>query len=217
MAIISPSLLSADFLNLKEDIMRFKDEKDLWLHLDIMDGHFVPNLTFGETVIKNLSSITEHKLDAHLMVTNPQDYVEPLSKIGIHNFTFHWESVDHHDRLIAHAKENFASVGVSLNPSTDIRIIPDYILKKVDLILIMTVNPGFGGQSFIEGCVEKIQYLDNFKKAHKLDFEIQVDGGVNDKNAKNLIESGATNLVAGSYIFKAENNNYSARIKNLRE
>lgn len=216
MAIIAPSLLSANFLNLKDEIQHFDGIKDLWLHLDIMDGHFVPNLTFGVPVLKGLKDITQHPLDAHLMVSNPQDYIGPLSQVNIHNFTFHWEAVCHHDRLIQLAKETFSSVGVALNPSTDIRIIPDYILKNIDLVLIMSVNPGFGGQSFIQGCVEKIQYLNNFKAAHHLDFHIQVDGGVNDRRAEQLILAGATNLVAGSYIFNGKEQDYSKRVESLR-
>lgn len=216
MITIAPSILSADFLNLETEIKRFDNIENLWIHLDIMDGHFVPNLTFGPTLIKNLHSITKHKLDAHLMVTNPGSYIEELAKYKVHNFTFHWEAVLHHDRLLQEAKKHFASVGVSLNPSTDIRIIPDYILKQLDLILIMTVNPGFGGQSFIEGCLEKIEYLQNFKSAHNLNFEIQIDGGVNKDNAKKLAQLGATNLVAGSFIFNEPNNNYQAKINELR-
>lgn len=217
MTIIAPSLLSADFLNLKTEVDRFQNLDNIWMHLDVMDGHFVPNLTFGTTVLKGLQGITTHKLDAHLMVTNPEEYILPFSTIGVHNYTFHWEAVTHHDRLIAEAKKHFNSVGISLNPSTDIRIIPEYLLKKIDLILIMTVNPGFGGQSFIEGCVDKIRFLNDFKNKHKLKFEIQVDGGVTDKNASDLVKAGATNLVAGSFIFSEPNQNYSLRVEALRQ
>lgn len=216
MTIIAPSILSANFLNLKEDIEKFNNLKDIWLHLDIMDGHFVPNLTFGPTVLKNLSSITTNKLDAHLMVNNPSDYIEPLSKIHVHNFTFHWEAVTHHDRLITAAKEKFNSVGVSLNPSTPISVIPTYLLEKIDLILVMSVNPGFGGQTFIEGCVDKVKELNTLKQKFNLNFHIQVDGGVNDKTASLLIDNGATNLVAGSYIFSAPEKNFKSRIDSLR-
>ena len=216
MTIIAPSLLSADFLNLAEDIKRFDGIDDLWLHLDVMDGHFVPNLTFGVPVLKNIHKITSHKLDAHLMVTNPEDYIEQYQSIGAHNFTFHWEAVTHHDRLIAELKKNYPSVGISLNPSTPIEKIPDYNLKEIDLILIMTVNPGFGGQSFIEGCVDKVIKLSEIRSKQNLNFMIQVDGGVNDKNAKDLIDNGANNLVAGSYIFSEPNKDYKTRIDSLR-
>ncbi len=216
MTIIAPSILSADFLNLQAEINRFDSSKNLWLHLDVMDGHFVPNLTFGHTVLKNLKNITKHKLDAHLMVKNPEDYIETFKSIGVYNFTFHWEAVTHHDRLISFAKENFESVGVSLNPSTPVNSIPAYILEKIDLILIMTVNPGYGGQSFIEGCVEKVCQLNKIRDEKNLNFQIQIDGGVSDKNAKMLIDSGADNLVAGSFIFGAPNNDYKSRVDALR-
>ena len=217
MTIISPSLLSADFLNLKNDIDKLNESHDLWLHLDIMDGHFVPNLTFGATVLKNLHTATKHKLDAHLMVTNPADYVDSFKNLNLHNFTFHWEAVTHHDRLISQVKENYPSVGVSLNPSTSAEVIPKYLLAKIDLILIMTVNPGFGGQSFIDGCVDKIKYLSELRAKNNYHFQIQVDGGVSDKNARMLREAGADNLVAGSYIFSEPNKNYNERVNNLRE
>lgn len=216
MTIVAPSILSADFLNLAEDIKRFDGLDDIWMHLDIMDGHFVPNLTFGAPVLNKISTITSHKLDAHLMVTNPEDYMDPLKAMGVHNFSFHWEAVTHRDRLISKAKELFPSVGISLNPGTSIQEIPDYILGKVDLILIMTVNPGFGGQSFIEGCVDKIVELNELREANNYQFQIQVDGGVTDKNAAMLTEAGANNLVAGSHIFKEPNNDYASRVKSLR-
>ena len=215
--IIAPSLLSADFLNLKQDIARFDGIENLWLHLDIMDGHFVPNLTFGAGVLKELSSITNHKLDAHLMVTNPEEYIQPLSKIGIYNYTFHWEAVTHHDSLIAKARDHFKSVGVALNPSTPVHVIPSYLLAKLDLNLIMSVNPGFGGQSFIEGTIDKILKLTQLKNDLGLSFQIQVDGGINDNNVKRLKDAGANNVVAGSYIFNEKNNDYSSQITKLRE
>lgn len=214
--IISPSILSCDFLNIQSEIEALKDADNIWIHLDIMDGHFVPNLTFGAPVIKRMASITNHKLDAHFMVTNPEDYAEVFKDFGLHNFTFHWEAVTHHDRLISHLKKMYPSVGVSLNPSTSIELIPDYLLKEIDLFLIMSVNPGFGGQSFIEGVCSKIDYLAEKKATFNLNFEIQVDGGVSDKNAKDLAKRGATNLVAGSYIFSGGKDKYLERINSLR-
>lgn len=216
MITISPSLLSADFLNLEQDIKRFDGIDNLWLHLDVMDGHFVPNLTFGVPVLKNIHKVTKHRLDAHLMVNNPEDYITDYKEIGVHNFTFHWEAVRHHDRLIQELKKHYPSVGVSLNPSTPVEVIPGYLLEQLDLILIMTVNPGFGGQSFIQGCTDKIEKLNEIRNEKNLSFIIQVDGGVNDKNAKDLISKGANNLVAGSYIFGEPDNNYKARIDSLR-
>lgn len=214
--IISPSLLSADFLNLQKEIEAFQDISDLWFHLDIMDGHFVPNLTFGTPVIKNLPSITKHPLDAHLMVKNPELYLDLFKDIPLHNFTFHWEATKHHHRLITEAKKKFPNVGISLNPSTPINSIPELILSSVDLILIMTVNPGFGGQSFIDECIQKIQNLNKIKKQNNFKFSIQIDGGINKGTAPKVIKAGASNLVAGSYIFKHKTNEYPSAIESLR-
>ncbi|MAZ49291.1 MAG: ribulose-phosphate 3-epimerase [Halobacteriovoraceae bacterium] len=216
MTIISPSILSANFMQLGAELENLKPEKDVWIHLDVMDGHFVPNLTFGPTVIKNIKKHTEHKLDAHFMVNNPEDHALWFSELGLYNFTFHWEAVTHHDSLIQKLKALYPSVGVSLNPSTPTTIIPDYLYKQINLVLVMSVNPGFGGQSFIEGALEKIHELDQIKKRLNLDFEIQVDGGVSDKNAQKIIKAGATNLVAGSFVFNEPNSNYSGQIKKLR-
>ncbi len=216
MTIISPSLLSADFLKLHDDIERLNQAENIWLHLDIMDGHFVPNLTFGPTVIKNLAGISKHKLDAHLMVTNPELFIDPLRSAGVYNFTFHWEAVIHHDRLIAELKKNFPSVGVSLNPSTSISVIPQYLLKELDLILIMSVNPGFGGQSFIEGTLDKVKKLSELKTQNNYSYQIQIDGGVKESNAKQIVQAGADNLVAGSFVFGVEDKDYKSQIEKLR-
>lgn len=217
MTIIAPSILSANFMELGRDLECFKDCKNIWIHLDIMDGHYVSNLTFGASILKNIKTFTAHPLDAHLMVTNPEDYIAPLEKLGVHNFTFHWEAVVHHDSFISEAKKSFKSVGISLNPGTSIESIPTYLFEKIDLVLIMSVNPGFGGQSFIQSSVEKINYLNEIKKNLNLSFEIQVDGGVSDMNAKELIAAGATNLVAGSYVFSAPDRNFNSRIESLRK
>lgn len=216
MTTISPSILACDFLNFQREIEKFKDCKDLWFHLDIMDGHFVPNLTYGKTILKNLHKVTKHKLDAHFMVTNPEFYVEDFKDLGIHNFTFHWEATKHHDRMVSYVKANYPSVGISLNPGTDHTVIPEYLLKQINLILIMSVNPGFGGQAFIPGMVEKVEYFKQIKESINPKLEIQIDGGVSDKNSKLLIEAGATNLVAGSYVFSEPDQNYTARVNSLR-
>lgn len=214
--IISPSLLSANFLELKAELERLNQIDDLWLHLDIMDAHFVPNLTFGAPVLKNLKNITKHKLDAHFMVTNPDFFAESFQSLGLHNFTFHWEAVTHHDRMIAKLKELYPSVGISLNPSTPLSAVPEYIWSKVDLVLLMSVNPGFGGQKFIPEIVDKVIALDEIRHKNDFKFNIQVDGGVTDQNAGYLIQAGANNLVAGSYIFSAPNHDYQSRINKIR-
>jgi ribulose-phosphate 3-epimerase len=214
--IIAPSLLSCDFMEIGEEVKRLNMSKNLWLHLDIMDGHFVPNLTFGAPVMKNIKKHSQHPLDAHFMVTNPDDHLEWFKDIGLHNFTFHWEAEIHHDRFIQKAKTIYPSVGVSLNPSTPVSSIPLYLWKKIDLILLMSVNPGFGGQSFIPGVLDKIAEVQKIKAEHALKLEIQVDGGVTDQNASSLVKAGATNLVAGSYVFSAPQKNYDSRILSLQ-
>lgn len=216
MVIISPSLLSANFLDLKTDIERLNTIDNLWLHLDIMDGHFVPNLTFGEPVLNKIKTVCKHKLDAHFMVTNADEYADAFKDLGIHNFTFHWEAVVHHDRFIQKLKEIYPSVGISLNPGTPVSVIPKYILGKIDLILLMSVNPGFGGQKFIPEIVDKVIELDKIRHENKFKFQIQVDGGINDQNAGYLIQAGANNLVAGNYIFSEPNKDYLSRVNKIR-
>lgn len=214
--IISPSLLSANFLELKLELERLNAIDDLWLHLDIMDSHYVPNLTFGEPVLNKVKTVSKHKLDAHFMVTNPEFFVENFKNVGIHNFTFHWEAAVHHDRLISHIKSIYPSVGISLNPGTPVSSIPTYLFGKVDLVLLMSVNPGFGGQKFIPEIVDKLIELDGIRHKNNFKFQIQVDGGITDQNAGYLIQAGANNLVAGSYIFRAPNFDYLSRVNKIR-
>jgi ribulose-phosphate 3-epimerase len=214
--IISPSLLSVDFLELKVELERLNQIDDLWLHLDVMDAHFVPNLTFGEPVLNKIKTVTKHKLDAHFMVTDPDFFAENFKHVGLHNFTFHWEAITHHDRLIQKLKELYPSVGISLNPSTPVSAVPNTIWSKVDLVLLMSVNPGFGGQKFIPEVVDKVIELDEIRHKNNFNFQIQVDGGINDQNAGYLIQAGANNLVAGSYIFSEPNKDYATRINKIR-
>jgi ribulose-phosphate 3-epimerase len=217
MKIISPSVLACDFLNIEEEISRFKGIDDLWLHLDIMDGHFVPNLTFGHPVVNKLSKMTDIPLDAHLMVTNPEFYIDTMKDYGIHNFTFHLESVDNSLELVKKAKKHFKSVGISIKPKTEVSDLGDDILKEVDLVLVMSVEPGFGGQSFIESSYEKVTKLKERITSLGTQCMIQIDGGVSDKNSKKLFDCGCDNLVAGSYVFKAPERNYSVHVEKLRE
>lgn len=214
--IVSPSLLSVNFLELKTELERLNGIDDLWLHLDVMDGHFVPNLTFGEPVLNKVQSISQHKLDAHFMVTNPDAYIDAFKNVGLHNFTFHWEAEVHHDRLIMKIKEHYPSCGISLNPSTPISAVPKYIWGKLDLVLLMSVNPGFGGQKFIPEVIDKVIELDKIRHENNFKFQIQVDGGINDQNAGYLIQAGANNLVAGNYIFSEPNKDYLSRVNKLR-
>jgi ribulose-phosphate 3-epimerase len=214
--IISPSLLSADFLDLKADLERLNKADDIWLHLDVMDSHFVPNLSFGEPVLRNVKTVSKHKLDAHFMVTDPDFFADNFKNVGLHNFTFHWEAVTHHDRLISRLKSLYPSVGISLNPSSPLSLVPKYLWGQVDLVLLMSVNPGFGGQKFIPSIIDKVIELDQIRHANHFNFQIQVDGGITDENAGYLIQAGANNLVAGSYIFSEPNKDYQSRINKIR-
>ena len=216
MKIIAPSILSANFLTLEQEILSLNPAQDIWIHLDVMDAHFVPNLTFGKVVIKDLEKITPHPLDAHFMVDDPAFFIEQFKDTGLHNFTFHWEATKHHDSLVQKARQYYPSVGISLNPSTPVSSIPAYLWAKIDLVLIMSVNPGFGGQSFITGTIDKIKEISALKQKYNPKLKIQIDGGVSDKNANDLWQAGATHLVAGSYIFSQTPDLYLKQIENLR-
>jgi ribulose-phosphate 3-epimerase len=214
--IISPSLLASDFLNLEDELSRINSIDNLWLHLDVMDGHFVPNLTFGHEIIERIAKKFSITLDAHFMVTNPEFYVDTLKHNKIHNFTYHLEvDIDHH-ALINKAKQFFSSVGLSIKPLTATESITDELLKKLDLVLVMSVEPGFGGQKFMPESIDKVKELKERRERHNLDFIIQVDGGINKDNAPSLWRAGADNLVAGSSIFKAPDFKYLEAINNLR-
>lgn len=217
MTIISPSLLACDFLNIESEIAAFSKIPDMWFHLDIMDGHFVPNLTFGHPIIELIVKKSPHKCDAHFMVTNPEFHAETLKDVGLHNFTFHVEAAHDCLSLIAKLKKHYPSVGISIKPNTPVSKLTDEILSAVDLVLIMSVEPGFGGQSFMPSAFDKIRELVAQRKKLGLHFQIQVDGGVSDKNSSELIKAGADNLVAGSYIFKAGKNHYLDQLESLRK
>ena len=219
MTIISPSLLSCDFLNIENEIKYFDNVENFWFHLDIMDGHFVPNMTFGQPIIKLITQKTNQPCDAHFMVSNPEFYIDDLKDYKIHNFTFHFEAVDNEDevlRLIKKAKEFYPSVGVSIKPKTEFKVLSDAILKEINLLLVMSVEPGFGGQSFIEGTYEKLSQIKEAKSQNGYDFQVQIDGGVSKVNAAKLIEYGSDNLVAGSYVFKEGATTYLDKVESLR-
>lgn len=213
--IVSPSLLACDFLDIRSELKAFEGFQNTWFHLDIMDSHFVPNLTFGHPIVSLISKSTDIPLDAHFMVNNPEFFIETFKDYNIHNFTFHIEASENPLELIRSAKKYYPSVGLSIKPKTPLNIITEDILKEIDLILVMSVEPGFGGQSFIEESFNRVEYFNKFKTKFP-NLMIQVDGGVSDKNAHKLKQAGADNLVAGSYIFKEGPNTYKDKVESLR-
>lgn len=199
--IVSPSILSADFANLERDIKKVEDCGADWVHVDVMDGHFVPNITIGIPVVKALQPVTKLPLDVHLMIENPEKYVEQFAKAGADILTFHYEAVDKEEiiPLINKIKSLGVKVGISIKPKTAPQVLEGF-LQLVDLVLVMTVEPGFGGQKFMSDCADKIEYI---KKYAKTELIIQVDGGINAQTGKICTQKGATSLVAGSYIYGA--------------
>ncbi|MDA3813177.1 MAG: ribulose-phosphate 3-epimerase [Candidatus Cloacimonetes bacterium] len=210
---IAPSLLSADFVRLEEEINKIQNAGADILHLDIMDGHFVPNLTFGLPIIKQIKDIAQIPVDVHLMVNNPDVYLETLGKWDIDYVSFHQEAETHIHRQLKVLQKYGVKAGIALNPATPVETIFP-VIADLDFILIMSVNPGFGGQSFIPLVYEKIEKLRKLANQENPDLEIEVDGGVNNINAPKLISSGVDILVAGSFIFGSDN--YKKQIQNLR-
>ncbi len=201
--IISPSFLSADFSNLKKDIEIINNSKADWFHLDIMDGRFVPNISFGFPVVKAIKKYATKPLDVHLMIVEPEKYITEFKNAGADWLTVHYEACTHLHRTIQEIKAAGMKAGVSLNPHTPIHLLED-IISELDLVLLMSVNPGFGGQKFIENTYSKISQLKKLIKSKKSNALIEIDGGVDLSNAKKLLKTGADALVAGSYIFKSE-------------
>ncbi len=197
-ALIAPSILSADFARLGEEVKSVEKAGADWIHVDVMDGHFVPNLTLGPVVVQALRPLTKLPLDCHLMVSNPEEWVEPFAKAGADVITVHAEASNHLHRLLGQIRETGKKVGVSVNPSTSLAAIEE-CLELVDLVLVMSVNPGFGGQKFIESTISKIERLADVRGKNK--FLIEVDGGVGPQNAGALRKAGADVFVAGSAIF----------------
>lgn len=211
---ISPSILSADFSKLGEEIKNIDQAGAEMVHIDVMDGHFVPNLTIGAPVIAALRKITTKIFDVHLMVENPQDYVVSFAKAGTDIFTFHIETAPHVHRIIQNIKENNMKVGIALNPGTPLTTINE-ILDDIDMVLLMTVNPGFGGQKFIPSVLKKIKELKEMIRTRTLNIDIQVDGGINKVTAPQVVAAGANILVAGSAIYGSDN--IAKSIEDLRK
>lgn len=206
---LSPSLLSADFTNLKSDIEVLDKNGVKYLHLDVMDGMFVPNISFGPMIIKQLRPLTNMVFDVHLMIEDPNRYVQSFKDAGADILTVHYEACKHLHRTISYIKSLGMKAGVSLNPATNIDVL-DYVLEDLDLVLIMSVNPGFGGQSFIPSALDKIKNLKEKIKERNLNVIVEVDGGVKTTNVKDVIEAGADLIVSGSDVFADKGNRIKA-------
>jgi ribulose-phosphate 3-epimerase len=210
---IAPSILSANFANLLEDVKKIEKDADL-LHIDVMDGHFVPNITIGPVVVKSLRKFFSIPFDVHLMIENPDLYIEDFVNSGADIITVHQEACIHLHRTIQKIKSYGKKAGVSLNPATPLESIK-YVLQDIDMVLIMTVNPGFGGQKFIDSMLKKIEEIKKMREDLGLNFEIEVDGGINLYNVKEVVEAGTDIIVAGSSIF--ESSDPAQTIKEFRK
>lgn len=212
--IVSPSLLSADFLHLSKDIEMVNRSQADWFHLDIMDGVFVPNISYGLPVVSQIKKIATKPLDVHLMIVQPERYVEAFHKAGADILTVHYETCTHLHRTIQQIKSQGMKAGVSLNPHTPVSLLED-VIEDIDVVLLMSVNPGFGGQSFIEQTINKVDKLKKLIMESNSHTLIEIDGGVNFETGKRLVNAGADALVAGSFIFNSPDP--EANIKGLKE
>ena len=202
--LIAPSVLAADFSNLQRDIEMINESEADWFHIDIMDGVFVPNISFGMPVLRDIKKHAKKTIDVHLMIVNPDQYIETFSKLGADILTVHWEACTHMHRTIQAIKATGMKAGIALNPHSSVNQLKD-VIKDIDVVCLMSVNPGFGGQSFIENTFDKVKELKDLIQSTGSECQIEIDGGVTNKNAKKLVQAGANILVAGSYVFKNSN------------
>jgi len=201
--LISPSVLSCDFANIQRDVEMINDSKADWFHVDVMDGVFVPNISFGFPVIEAIKKHAKKPLDVHLMIQNPDQYIAEFKKVGADILTVHYESCTHLHRTIQSIKEAGMKAGVALNPHTPVALLED-VIQELDLVLIMSVNPGYGGQKFIQNALVKVRQVKELISSKGSKALIEVDGGVNGQTAAELLKAGADVLVAGSYVFNSE-------------
>ncbi len=202
--IISPSILSANFANLEKDVLMLNESDAQWIHIDVMDGVFVPNISFGFPVIKSIRKLTEKVFDVHIMIVEPDKYISEFKKAGADILTVHYETCTHLHRTLQAIKNEGMKAGVALNPHTPINVLND-IICDIDVLLIMSVNPGFGGQSFIENTYKKVEKAANLIQQKNANTIIEIDGGVTSANASKLLSCGAKALVAGSFVFNSKN------------
>ncbi|MEP1489810.1 MAG: ribulose-phosphate 3-epimerase [Algibacter sp.] len=202
--LIAPSVLAADFANLQRDIEMINNSEADWFHIDIMDGVFVPNISFGMPVLQAIAKHANKTIDVHLMIVDPDRYIKTFANLGSNILTVHYEACTHLHRTLQAIKAEGMKAGVALNPHTNVNVLED-VINDIDLVCIMSVNPGFGGQSFIENTYDKVKALKDLITRKGASTQIEIDGGVTNKNAKALTDAGADVLVAGSYVFKSDN------------